>query len=153
MAAMKSTDDLKQVLKGTHPKEASAFLKGEKENLLPERAFSSYMRDLIKEKGMQQQEVFLMADIPERYGYKLLSCEKTTRKRDVILRLCYAARFTLEETQKALRIYGLPELYARKERDALLMIVFNDRPGSVIEVNSFLKDNKMEPLRTSGSQE
>ena len=94
-----------------------------------------------------------MADIPERYGYKLLSEEKRTRQRDVILRLCYAAHFSLDETQKALRIYGMPELYARNQRDALLIIAFNDRPGSIIEVNAFLKENRIEPLRTTGSQE
>lgn len=33
----------------------------------------------------------MKADIPERYGYKLLSGEKHTRQRDVILRICYAA--------------------------------------------------------------
>ena len=94
-----------------------------------------------------------MADIPERYGYKLLSEEKRTRQRDVIIRLCYAAGFTLDETQKALRIYGMPELYARKRRDALLMIAINEHSGSVIEVNAFLRKNGAEPLRTSGKQE
>ena len=49
--------------------------------------------------------VFLKADIPERYGYKLLSGEKHTKQRDVILRICYAAEFTLKETQRALRKY------------------------------------------------
>ena len=33
----------------------------------------------------------MKADIPERYGYKLLSGEKHTRQRDVILRICCAA--------------------------------------------------------------
>ena len=32
----------------------------------------------IVEKGITQQTVFLKADIPERYGYKLLSGEKHT---------------------------------------------------------------------------
>ena len=149
----KSTDELKKVLGNTRRKDAPGMLSEEEQNLLAEKAFSSYMRKKIKEKGMLQQEVFLLADIPERYGYKLLSEEKKTRQRDVILRICYAAGLTLEETQKALRIYGMPELYARKDRDALLMIAFNDRSGSVLEVNAFLKENGCEPLRTSGTQE
>ncbi len=111
------------------------------------------MRALMKEKGVRQQDVFLYADIPERYGYKLLSGEKHTKQRDVILRLCYSAGFNLDETQKALRIYKMPELYAKIPRDAVLMIIFNTRPGGIIEVNQFLKDHKMEPLRTSGIQD
>ena len=47
----------------------------------------------------------------------------------------------------------MPELYAKIPRDAILMIAFNERPGSIIDVNTFLKENGMEPLRTSGVQE
>ena len=116
-------------------------------------AFSIYIKNKINEKGLTQQAVFLKADIPERYGYKLLSGEKHTRQRDVILRICYAADFSLGETQRALKKYEMPELYAKTSRDALLMIVFNERPGNIIDVNELLKKNGMEPLRTSGVQE
>lgn len=95
----------------------------------------------------------MKADIPERYGYKLLSGEKHTKQRDIILRICYAAEMTLDETQRALKKYGMPELYAKIPRDALLMIIFNERPGSIINVNALLKENGMEPLRTSGLQD
>ena len=98
---------------------------------------------LLREKGLTQQKIFLLADIPERYGYKLLSGEKHTKQRDVILRICYAAECTLEETQKALRKYEMPQLYAKIPRDALLMIIFNERPGSIIDANTLLKKNGM----------
>lgn len=116
-------------------------------------SFFEYMKEIIKEKGLTQQQVFLFADIPERYGYKLLTGEKHTRQRDVILRICYAAELSLAETQRALKKYKMPELYAKIPRDALLMIMFNERPGSIIEVNSYLKQNGMEPLRSSGLQD
>ena len=108
---------------------------------------------LIKKKKLKQQDVFLAADIPEKYGYKLLSGEKHTKQRDVILRLCYAAELNLDETQKALKLYRMPELYAKIQRDALIMIAFNERPGSIIDVNSFLKKNGMDILRPSGVQD
>ncbi len=116
-----------------------------------EYAFAEYMRQMIKEKGVSQQDIFLYADIPERYGYKLISQEKHTRQRDIILRICYSANFTLDETQKALRLYGMPELYVEFPRDAMLMIIFRDRPGDVIKVNALLRKNGLEPLRSSGS--
>jgi len=111
------------------------------------------MKALFKDKGILQQEVFLFADIPERYGYKLLSEEKRTKQRDVILRICYAGKLSLAETQKALKLYGMPELYARIPRDAVLMVCFNERPGSILDVNTFLKQHNMESLRSSGVQE
>lgn len=150
----KSTIELEQILGSTHPKDFAAYCKENKDSVTgDEKAFVEYFKSLFKEKGITQQTVFLKADIPERYGYKLLSGEKRTRQRDVILRICYAAEFTLQETQRALKKYGLPELYAKVPRDALLMIVFNERPGSILDVNELLNKNSMEPLRTSGIQE
>lgn len=82
-----------------------------------------------------------------------ISGEKHTKQRDVIVRICYAAEFTLSETQRAFRKYGMAELYAKDERDALIMIAFNERPGSIIDVNTMLKSHGLQPLRTSGVQE
>ncbi len=150
----KTTEELERVLGNTHISETSKYLKENAEELIgSDRPFADYMKKLIKEKNLFQQDIFLKADIPDRYGYKLLSEEKHTKQRDVILRLCYAAELTLDETQKALKIYGMPELYARVPRDAVLMIIFNNRPGSIIDVNSYLKKNGVEILRSSGVQD
>lgn len=150
----KTTEELEKVLGNTHINETSKYLSENAEELLDsERPFADYMKKIIKEKSLMQQDIFLKADIPDRYGYKLLSEEKRTKQRDVILRLCYAAELTLEETQKALKIYGMPELYARVPRDAVLMIIFNNRPGSIIDVNAYLKKNGVEILRSSGVQD
>lgn len=150
----KSTRELENVLRKTHISEIPDFLRENSESILSEdRPFSNYMKMKLKEKGLKQQDVFLFADIPERYGYKILSEEKRTRQRDIILRLCYAAKLTLDETQQALRIYKMPELYVKIPRDAILMVCFNERPGSIIDVNAYLIQNNIEPLRTSGIQE
>ena len=67
-------------------KDFEAFCKENKGSMiLDSEAFSIYVKDLLKEKAITQQAVFLKADIPERYGYKLLSGEKRTRQRDIIL--------------------------------------------------------------------
>ena len=150
----KTTEELEKVLGNTHVNDTSKYLKENADDLLnTDRPFAEYMKRLIKEKDLFQQDIFLKADIPDRYGYKLLSEEKRTKQRDVILRLCYAAELTLDETQKALKIYGMPELYARVPRDAVLMIIFNNRPGSIIDVNSYLKKNGVDILRSSGVQD
>ena len=150
----KSTEELENVLGSTHIRNFNAYCEENKESLITGKEdFIIYMKNLFQEKKVTQQSVFLKADIPERYGYKLLNGEKRTKQRDVILRICYAAEFTLEETQRALKNYEMPALYAKIPRDAFMMIVFNERPGSIIEVNEFLKSNGMEPLRTSGLQD
>ena len=147
----KSTGELEEVLGKTHLSEFESYRQENRGSLFDEQeGFYQYVRDLLKEKRLTQQMVFLRADVPEGYGYKLLSGEKHTRQRDVILRICYVAEFTLEETQRALKKYGMPTLYAKVPRDAMLMLLFRERPGSIIDVNAHLHQNGLDPLRTSG---
>ena len=150
----KSTKELSNVLKNTHLSGFNKYCRDNMDSLdTDSRAFYTYIRALMAEKKITQHLVFMRADIPERYGYKLLSGERRTRQRDVILRICYCAEFTLPETQRALKKYGMSELYAKIPRDALIMIAFNERPGDIETVNEVLIKNNMEPLRASGHQE
>lgn len=150
----KSTEELENILGSTHAKNFDKFREDNQNSFINKNnAFSTYVKELIRAKKITQQIVFLKADIPERYGYKLLSGEKRTRQRDIILRICYAAEFTLTETQNTLKRYNMPQLYPKIPRDALLMIVFNDRVGSIIDVNELLNKSGFEPLRSSGMQE
>lgn len=150
----KKTYELENVLGSTHIRDFDTYCNVNKESMISDdKTFSEYMKGIFKEKEISQQIVFLRADIPERYGYKLLSGEKRTRQRDIILRICYGAGFSLAETQRALREYEMPELYAKIPRDALLMIIFNEKPGNILDVNEILKKNGMASLRTCGVQD
>ena len=150
----KNTKELNEVLGKTHLSDFEKYCAENKESVSDNsEAFSIYVKNLLQEKKLTQQYVFLQADIPERNGYKLLSGEKRTRQRDVILRICYAAKFSLAETQRALKKYEMPELYAKVPRDALLMIAFNERPGSILDVNDLLNQKGLQSLRTSGVQD
>lgn len=150
----KSTTELTEILRKTHLSEFEKYCRENKDSMNSgTEDFFIYMKELLKKKSMTQQTVFLKADVPERYGYKLLSGEKRTRQRDVILRICYAAELSLAETQRALKKYDMPALYPKTPRDAFLMILFNERPGNIIEINELLKNNGMDPLRTSGIQD
>ena len=150
----KNTDELENQLQSTHPEDIGKYLQENKEEtLLESRPFMKYMNEKLKKKQIKKQDVFVQADIAHGYGYKLLTEEKTTRQRDVILRICYAAQFTVAETQRALELCQLNRLYARDPRDALIMTCFNNRPGSVIDVNEILRKNKMEVIRSSGVQD
>ena len=120
----KNTKELDDILGKTHISDFDKFCVEQKGSMDPEQnAFSEYIKDLLKEKKITQQMVFLKADIPEKYGYKLLSGEKHTRQRDIILRICYAAELTLEQTQRALRKYEMPQLMQRF-REMLFLCLF-----------------------------
>ncbi len=152
--AKASTDELDHVLEDTDPSGIDDYLKDNSESFVQgSHPFSDYMRALLRQKGITQQELFVRAELPERYGYRLLTQEKNTRQRDYILRLCLGAELTLKETQQALRLYGMSGLYSKIPRDAVLIIAFNQGMYNVEDVNNLLRDHGMEPLRSSASME
>ncbi len=152
--AKESTDELNNVLENTKPSGIDDYLKDHAESLVNgSHAFSDYMRAKIREKGITQQELFVRAELPERYGYRILTQEKNTRQRDYILRLCFAAEFTLNETQQALRLYGMSGLYSKVPRDSVFIICFNQGIHDISKVNELLRDHGMETLKASASME
>lgn len=150
----KSTDELNHILGSTSVSGAESYLKENAEELLStDRPFSAYMHEMLKKYGKTQQEVFLQADLPERFGYKLISEEKHTKQRDYLLRICYACGMDLAETQRALTLYGMAQLYPRIPRDAVLIIAFNQHKGTILDVNAMLSAHKLPTLKTSGTLE
>ena len=141
---IKSTDDLLNVLQSTSPQEFDTYLKDNAAELFTQdNPFADYMRHLFQVHNVQQQHVFMRAEFSQRYGYRLISGEKRTKQRDYILRLCYAAGFTLEETQRALQIYGLSRLYARIPRDAVLILAFQSGLTEIPRINELLTEHQM----------
>lgn len=135
------------------PADLEEYLEENREALLPEgREFAAYMRGKLREKGLLQQEVFLAADVSENYGYKLIAQEKHTRNRNVILRLCIAARFTPEETREALTLYGMAPLHGRIARDVALLSALAGGLRDVHEVDAMLRRLGMAPLVDDGEE-
>lgn len=151
---MKTTDNLTNVLKKAKPDDVSSILEEYGDKIVSsDRPFAEYMRQRIKEKGLKQQDIFIAADIPEGYGYKLVSEQKRTRQRDIIIRLCFASHLTLDEMQRALKLYGLAPLYSRLPRDAVFMIAANNEIYDISSVNDLLVQHDMETLLPCGNTE
>ncbi len=148
----KTTGTLTDILKNTSGDKIDEYLEENAESLIKgAKPFAEYMRRTIKAKGLLKQTVFLNADISEGYGYKLLSEEKRTRKRDVILRLCIGSGFGLKETQKALELYKMPALYPKDRRDAVIMIAVNTGIHEISKVNDLLEQYGMTKLEQAST--
>ncbi|MCD8190467.1 MAG: hypothetical protein LUD78_09670 [Clostridiales bacterium] len=144
-----STDALERVLERLDPESIDDYFDAYQSSLiLEEHPFSRYMRTLIRRKKLTQREVFERAELSDRYGYRLLTQEKNTRQRDYILRLCFASKLTLKEAQRALKLYGMSELYPKVPRDAVLMIALNREMYEIAQVNELLLAHEMEPLKS-----
>lgn len=147
MITKKKTGELDKVLGNLNPDEIQEYIDKNTDSIfMDELAFSEYMKDMFRIKGYTQQEVFLRADMPERYGYKIISMEKHTVQRDVIIRMCLASDFDVTETNRALKLYGLSELYSKVPRDAIIIVAINSKINSIDEVNDLLKKNGFNEL-------
>ena len=149
-----TTDRLQEVLKSTHPEDIDTYLKENRDKLLrEERPFYAFMKKQFREKGFRQQEVFLAAGIPESYGYKLITEEKHTRQRDVILRLCLGAHFNVRETNHALQLAGMAPLYPKQAKDAILIIAINHGRFVMEDVQQMLESHGEARLRECRKEE
>ena len=144
------TNTLTKILQEGGPERLDRYLAEEEANFFDSKnAFGTWLKETILSKGMSQQDLFVGADIPERYGYKLLSGEKHTAKRDVILRLLISASLSVREVDRGLKLYGFSPLYARVPRDAVLIIGINEGKD-VYMMNAFLKERGMRELEPCG---
>ena len=74
--------------------------------------------------------------------------EKHTKDRDLIIRFCIAGHFNWDETNRALKLYGLNELYAKDPRDAVLIVAINNRIYNPYDIDEMLFEHGLERLTT-----
>ncbi len=134
----KTTRELENILKKTHPDNVEGYLMDEKDNIVNDD-FETYFKDCIKKKGLFLNTIFLRADISETYGYKILSGQKHTNDRNTIVKLCYVSCFGVDETNRALRLYGMAPLYARIKKDAQIIALFNNKNRDSQDFDEYLK--------------
>lgn len=143
----KPTNELNSILENTHPGQLSDFLKENSPYMADDKkGFYYYFKDVLDRKGIKLKDVYVFADVSESYGSKIITMEKHTKDRDLIIRLCMAGHFTWYETNRALKLYGMTELYARDKRDACLIVAINHRKYDLAEVDEMLTEQGLDKL-------
>ena len=145
----KPTDELNAMLKEARPKDIDGYLKENWDYLaLGDKAFYYFMKDTIEEKNMRLKEVYSFAGLSDSYGGQLLRMEKPTKNRDHILRLCIAGHFSWDETNRALKLYKMSELYAKDSRDACIIVAINNRIFDLGQIDEMLEKQGLPKLST-----
>ena len=151
-----STIMLQNVLLNTNMNDIENVFEKNKDVMIePKIDFYNFITDKLKEKQLKQKDVFLRADIAYKYGNKIITGERIVRQRDIIIRICIAMGLTFEETQKAIKYYGLEPLYSKRKRDAIIIVFINSNNGKlreISELNDTLIDKGEKPLRTIGEE-
>ena len=143
----KPTDELDKILEGTRPGQLDRYLRDNRSYMADDsKAFYYYMKNVLAEKTIKLKDVYIAADFSESYGSKIIRMEKHTKNRDVIIRLCMAGRFNWKQTDRALKLYGFSELYAKNKRDACIIVALNNRMFDLYKVNDMLEEQGLPPL-------
>ena len=142
-----STKELDDKLKDIRPSDIDSFSKENSEYLAyGKKAFYYYMKDVLAEKRIRHSDVYLRADVSESYGSKIMSMIKHTKNRDLIISFCLAGHLTLDETNRALKLYGFNPLYSKNERDIIIIVAINNRRYQIHEVDEMLIEHGMDVL-------
>ena len=83
----KPTDELNDLLVDMRPDQLKHYFKDNEKYLADEKkAFYYYMKDVLDEKDIKLKDVYSFAGVTESYGSKILTMEKHTKNRDLIIR-------------------------------------------------------------------
>ncbi len=145
----KSTNELNDLLENMKPDQLDNYLKDNSKYMADDKkAFYYYMKDVLDEKNIKLKDVYSFAGVTESYGSKIVTMEKHTKDRDLIIRLCLAGHFNWDETNRALKLYGLSELYAKDPRDACIIVAINNRIFDMYEIDEMLLKQGLKKLTT-----
>lgn len=141
------TGELNKMLENTTPNKLDEYFRKNNKYMAEDgKAYYYYMKDVLNEKNIRLKDVYISAGVSESYGSKIISMEKHTKNRDLIIRFCIAGHFNWDETNRALKLYGLNELYAKDVRDACIIVAINNRIFDISQIDDILVEHGLKPL-------
>lgn len=141
---LKTTDELNHEIKSAT--DIEDYLAKNKEHMLTS-GLSEHLNMLLSQKHMSRAEVVHGSLIGRTYLYQIFSGEKTP-SRDKLIAIAFGLCLSDDETQKMLKLSGNRELYARDERDALILFALQHKK-TILETNELLFNRSLSVLGTS----
>ncbi|MCM1253691.1 MAG: hypothetical protein NC321_12790 [Clostridium sp.] len=132
----KSTGELLDILKKTP--DFPSYAASVSDNFIEKSAPHTALNALLKEKCLKKSEVIKRSGLDRKYAYEILSGKKKPA-RDKILALCLSMQLSIEETQRLLITSGYPQLYAKVERESVILFALQNHL-SVLETNEHLDE-------------
>lgn len=130
---LKTTDELNHEIKAAT--DIEDYLSKNRPNMVTETV-SGHLSALLSKKGLSRADVVRNSLLDRAYVYQIFSGERTP-SRDKLIAIAFGLGLDDEETQKLLKLSGNRELYARDQRDALILFSIQ-RGKTIFEVNELL---------------
>lgn len=107
--------------------------------------FADYFLSLPEVRNLSNRELITRSGIERTYYYQIVNGTRQPG-RDKVLLLSLAAKLSLEETQRALKLCNLGILYPRRRRDAIVTFAVN-HSLSVADTQDLLLNFNEQPLQ------
>lgn len=127
------TKDLEDILKKAGALEKDRILKE-----IRDVSFVDYINEILLEKDLEKSDIIRDAQIPRTYAYQIFQGSKQAG-RDKILQLAIAIKLNLEETNRLLTVAHHNHLYAKQQRDAILIFGIS-KQYSLMQINELLDE-------------
>ena len=106
---------------------------------------SKYLLEFLGKKDLSQADVIKKSGLSRGYANNIFNGNRENPSREKLLTLCVACGMNVVETNRALKLAKVSELYAKNSRDAAIIVCLNNG-YDIFDVNIFLEDNGMSLL-------
>lgn len=130
----KTTGELLELLKKSS--NASSYIENAADDLIQQIPLSEYLSEIMRSKQISRSEIIHRSGLERKYSYQILSGKKNP-SRDKVLAICFAVPLSADETQQLLKSTGYPALYARIERDSIILFAL-EHSLSLADTNELL---------------
>ncbi|GFI69048.1 hypothetical protein IMSAG249_00869 [Lachnospiraceae bacterium] len=144
MTITKTTEQLNHEIKEAG--NIQDFLVSNQNNILT-TSLSEHLRTLLFEKNLQKKDIIHNSLLDRVYVYQIFAGRKFP-SRNKLIALAFGMRLSVEETQKLLKISGNRELYARDERDAIILFALHHNM-TISDANELLYEHELKLLGIS----
>ena len=127
------TRDLEDILKKASVLERDSIL-----SHIQEISFVDYINQLMIDKNLEKSDIIKDSLIPRTYAYQIFQGSKQAG-RDKVLQLAFAMKLDLDETNRFLTIAHHSYLYAKQQRDAIIIFALSNH-YSLIQTNELLDE-------------
>ena len=126
---IQSTDNIYDVLDNNH--ESFRF-----------EELSDYLKELLERKNIKPADAIRKSGLDRSYGHQIISGKKVP-SRDKLIALSFGMGLELDEVNDLLKVSRNRTLYARDQRDAVIIYAFTNKL-SIIETNQLLFEKGIE---------
>lgn len=127
------TRDLEEILM-----KASVLEKDDILSEIQDISFVDFITQLMDDKHLVKSDIIKYSLIPRTYAYQIFQGSKQAG-RDKVLQIAFAMNLNLEETNRLLTIAHHSHLYAKQQRDAIIIFALSNT-YSLMQTNELLDE-------------